>query len=115
MINYRGYCGVPLKTAKLDDGADIQDIIEVVDYINDKFCKKDKSIKLFGFGTSLGASRLANYCAETGSKSKLDASFALCAHFDAKKAFNYLKYNKLGIYDFALCLRQIVVSRSLVQ
>lgn len=109
----RGYSGVPLKNAKLDDGADIQDIVEVVDYIHDTHCQEDGSRKLYGFGMSLGAGRLANFCAEMGSNCKLTACFSLCAHFEARKAFTFLKTNKLGIYDFALCMRQIAVSRGL--
>lgn len=39
VVNYRGMSGVTLKSAKIDDGADVSDIHEVVQHLHQTYCQ----------------------------------------------------------------------------
>jgi predicted alpha/beta-fold hydrolase len=57
---------------------------------------------LTAIGISLGASMLANYAARKGKANPLEAQVGISCHFDSKIAFEYMKTNLFGLYDYFL-------------
>ena len=59
MINFRGLNGIELKTPKLYNSIAVDDILEPMTYVFDKYCR-DQNRKAFAVGCSMGANILAN-------------------------------------------------------
>lgn len=69
--------GIPLKTPKIYDSGDTEDINEVIDYLFEEYCfdqkQKRQTKHITAVGVSLGAALLANYAARKGAKNPLTA------------------------------------------
>lgn len=59
VINYRGLCGVELATPKLYYSMAVNDVIEPMNYIFEKYCKSQNR-PTFAIGVSMGSNILGN-------------------------------------------------------
>ena len=112
VINYRGMAGIPIRTAKMYNAADCDDVIEVIDYIKQEYCMEGTTQvrRLVGVGISMGSSILGIYAAKMGDANPLDAHVGIGCHFEHKKAFSFLRNYMFGANDFLLGLGVIVTA-----
>lgn len=85
VFNYRGNADAPLTTPKSYNGAETEDLREVVNHIKNTYSNST----LFSIGYSLGSNILTKYIGEEGDNCKIDAAVSISNPFNFNKSTQY--------------------------
>lgn len=81
VINYRGLAGASLYTPKLYSANNIDDHLEAMTFIYEKYCKPYNR-QTFAIGLSTGANKVAHFMAHVGSQTFVSAASIVCTCSD---------------------------------
>jgi len=85
VFNYRGNAGAPLTVPKSYNGADTEDLREVVSHLTETH----PNSVLFSIGYSLGSNILTKYIGEEGEKCRIKAAVSISNPFNFNESTNY--------------------------
>lgn len=95
-INYRGLAGCELTTPKWYSAASVQDFVEPIDYVIQKY---GGFSKIFTFGISLGANNLALLLGKPDLNIRIDAAVCFQAPTIIIECMHIVKNSLFGICD----------------
>lgn len=101
VINYRGLAGVELATPKLYNSMAVDDVLEPMRFVYEKYCEKEKR-PTFAIGVSMGANILANLIGFEGENCFLSGAFICQAPIMKWKCVEPIRRNAFGFYNYVL-------------
>ncbi len=101
MISFRGQSGAELITPMMHNALSVNDIKEPMEYVYKKL-SKDRNIKAFALGCSMGANILSNLLGIDKEDSILSAAVCVQAAIKKWNVLEYFKNSLNGTYDKAL-------------